>query len=186
MRIFQFENTNSRAGINLICVAMLATFSFLLASCNATKPASIATVVDTTTFYFVRHAEKAKDDRRDPTLTAEGKLRAQRLAELLKKEKVTAVYSTDYKRTRGTAEPTAQMFDCPTQIYNHKTIDIVGLADSLKFQTVLVVGHSNSTPALVNNLIGEERYEQIDESDYTNLFKVLLKDGEKKVELIKF
>ena len=39
--------------------------------------------------------------------------------------------------------------------------------------TVLISGHSNTTPMLVNRLIGKERYQQFDESDYDNLFIVM-------------
>ncbi|MFT4738611.1 MAG: hypothetical protein ACI92W_002734, partial [Paraglaciecola sp.] len=33
-------------------------------------------------------------------------------------------------------------------------------------------GHSNTIPVLVNQLIGEDRYEQLEETDYNDIFIV--------------
>jgi hypothetical protein len=43
---------------------------------------------------------------KDPLLTLKER-RAQALAQLLSKKKIDAIYSTDYKRTKATAQPTA-------------------------------------------------------------------------------
>ena len=37
---------------------------------------------------------------------------------------------------------------------------------------VLIIGHSNSTPAFVNQLIGQEKYGQMDDYDNGSLFIV--------------
>jgi broad specificity phosphatase PhoE len=55
--------------------------------------------------------------------------------------------------------------------------------DSKKGKTVLIVGHSNTTPALVNLALGEDKYEQLDESAYGNIFIVSIDEkGEASVE----
>ena len=53
-------------------------------------------------------------------------------------------------------------------------------------KTVLVVGHSNTTPAFVNKIIGEKKYKDIDENDNASLFIVTItKDGKtSKVEKV--
>ena len=61
------------------------------------------------TIYLVRHAEKAKG--KDPVLTAQGKQRAENLAQMLQDAGVTRVYSTDYRRTQQTAAPSAKQAD---------------------------------------------------------------------------
>ena len=66
------------------------------------------TATGATTVIVVRHAEKATDDPRDPSLDAAGRLRAQALAAALEDAGVTALYATQYKRTRATVEPLAQ------------------------------------------------------------------------------
>src|SRR5688572_14758185 len=60
-----------------------------------------------TTFILVRHAEKGEDGTKDPDLSEEGKQRAIRLADMLSKTSITAIYSTSFKRTRNTVVPLA-------------------------------------------------------------------------------
>jgi len=162
-------------------IILLLFFACTLSFCTETKTEKSAT-----TIYFTRHAEKAKEGGRDPILTEAGEARAAKLLEILKEEKVSAVYSTDFFRTKMTAQPTADYFKLTTKIYDHKSIDINLIAKAHKGKTILVVGHSNSTPTLVNNLIGEERFEQIDESDYSNIFRVKINNGKTNVEQMKY
>ncbi|MFN7330469.1 MAG: hypothetical protein ACK5UP_13295, partial [Bacteroidota bacterium] len=35
--------------------------------------------------------------------------------------------------------------------------------------TILICGHSNTTPAIINRLIGKEEYKTFDDGDYSNL-----------------
>lgn len=125
------------------------------------------------TFIFVRHAEKAGSERDSP-LTAEGMARAERLADLLADMPLQTVYSTDFARTIATARPSASRRGLEVELYESNNIDSMGTAllRHHKKGAVLVSGHSNTTPALVNHLIGEQRYRKIDESDYTQLFIV--------------
>lgn len=124
---------------------------------------------EVTYLYLVRHAEKADDGTKDPPLTKKGEKRAQRLADILEGADVSAVYSTNFKRTRDTAFPTAQSIGTEVVIYDPRNKDFLKeLSGATK--NVLVVGHSNSTPSLVNALLGEEKYQQLDESVYTKLF----------------
>ena len=58
----------------------------------------------------VRHAEKISDT--DERLSDDGLSRAARLAALLKDADVSAIYSTDTPRTRGTAQPLADARSC--------------------------------------------------------------------------
>ena len=74
--------------------------SIPLAAC-ASSPAP-----DARQIYLVRHAEKAAGD--DPDLTVVGRARADILANELKQAGLTAIYSTDTRRTRQTALPIAK------------------------------------------------------------------------------
>lgn len=126
--------------------------------------------------YLVRHAEKAKEGGRDPILTKEGTARALRLQTILNEARIDKVYSTNYQRTQLTAAPTASAFSKTVQAYDPR--DLKGFAKTLKAETkgnsFLVVGHSNTTPTLVNELIGTNQFPMIDESDYGNLFVVTI------------
>jgi broad specificity phosphatase PhoE len=110
-------------------------------------------------FYLVRHAEKIEpapvDAPRDPSLTERGHRRAAELARLLSAEGLTAVYSSDYQRTRQTAAPVAAALGVEVQIYDAG--DLESLAEQLRRAggRALVVGHSNTTPQLAALLDGE-------------------------------
>lgn len=151
-------------------IIFLLSFGVYSSTCNVSDTAE-------TTIYLVRHAEKAKDGTRDPNLTEKGKERALALAERLKDEKLTAVYSSNYKRTRQTAQPTASQQGVETTIYDPRSLDKLKANILKKYPeggTFLIVGHSNTTPNLANLLIGSEMFSAIDESDYDNFYKVEL------------
>ena len=97
-----------------------------------------------------------------------------KLAFILKNMPIDLVFSTNYNRTIGTVEPLATMRGMDYVGYDPKKlpelVDLVFTNDRGK--TVLVSGHSNSTPSLLNLLVGEERYSQIDEDDYENIYFV--------------
>ena len=60
-----------------------------------------------------------------------------------------------------------------------KNIDTKAFLESTKGETVLVVGHSNTTPTFVNKLLGQDKYKQIDDSNNANLYIVtILPSGE--------
>ena|SRR5438552_11616000 len=55
--------------------------------------------------FLVRHAEKAMTGGNDPELSAVGQERAEALARILKDCKITAIFTTEFKRTQETAAP---------------------------------------------------------------------------------
>ena len=58
-------------------------------------------------------------------------------------------------------------------------MDTKAFLESIKGQTVLIVGHSNTTPMFVNAIIGEDKYKQIDDNINGNLYIVMIsKSGE--------
>lgn len=129
---------------------------------------------DASIFFLVRHAEKEKDQQ-DPDLSPEGKARAERLATILKDAGIFKVYSTVYKRTINTALPTIQALDCEQGSFraDKQGEFIETLLKHQKGKRFLIVGHSNTTPALVNHLIGNAVYEDIDHEEYGKLFVVI-------------
>ena len=131
--------------------------------------------------YLVRHAEnapyrqvRAEGDTvevEDPGLTARGRDRARRLAGLLTQAPLDAIYTTDYARTRRTARPVAEAAGVTPVVYDPS--DLGGLARELRDRVgrVLVVGHSNTTPALVRNLTGRS-VAPMSGSEYDRLYVV--------------
>jgi broad specificity phosphatase PhoE len=129
---------------------------------------------ETTTFILVRHAEKATDDPKDPSLSEPGEQRAIALMNLLEKAAITSIYSTPYKRTRSTVLPLAEQLGL--EILDYDPSDTNGFVALLKQKhkggTILISGHSNTTPFLANALLGEQKYEPFDDDDYGNILIV--------------
>lgn len=108
-------------------------------------------------FVLVRHAEKAADDPKDPSLSEIGQARAQRLARSLEDAPVTAVYATAYRRTRQTALPTAAAHGLDVVAYDARQPADAFAAElraTQRHDTVLIVGHSNTVPAIAAALCG--------------------------------
>lgn len=133
----------------------------LLAGCAGMPtgmPSTSAHATGTTaSFVVVRHAEKADDGTRDPSLSAAGVARARRLAVALHAEPVIAVYATPYQRTQQTAVATAGDHRLAVTAYaaNQPAAELAAqLRNRHATGTVLVVGHSNTAPAIASALCG--------------------------------
>jgi broad specificity phosphatase PhoE len=139
------------------------------------EPAEVQTAPEKpTTVILVRHAEKGYGE--DPHLTPDGIVRANRLQHMLRGLDLSAVYSTAYLRCLETAEPTAREQALEVQLYDPN--QLAELAGKLRRrhngETVLVVGHSNTTPAMVGLFDQQNDYPNIPETDYSYLYIVTL------------
>lgn len=140
---------------------LLLSFLFLFAACK------------TTTYYISRHAEKAGSMSSDPPLTAFGQEEAKDLQAYLKDKKIGAVYSTNFLRTRATAQPTSDFFRLPVNLYD--ATKSTALVDSLKAhnrRNVLIVGHSNTVDDMVNRFVESNAISDLPDSEYGALFIV--------------
>jgi broad specificity phosphatase PhoE len=140
--------------------------------------ASVVTLgAQTTTIILVRHAEKAVEPSDDPPLTSAGETRARDLWGAIKDAGVSAVITTQLVRARATAQPTvAAMHLTPEIIRAGGAMHAKDVADAVRKhagQTVLVVGHSNTVPAIVEAL-GAPRPPAICDPEYDNLYVVTL------------
>ena len=146
-----------------------ALFIFLWAvSIQAQAP----TENNLTTFYFIRHAEKntSKPSDRDPDLVIEGVLRSARWSSIFSSIDFDIISTTNYSRTRNTALPIAEKKKLPLTFYSPNDFDSVRYMKQNLGKTVLIVGHSNTIPTMVNALIGKKQYKQIKETNYGNLY----------------
>ncbi len=156
----------------IITICLFTTFLVLPGQIFAQEQLEIVT------FYLTRHAEKASDGTKDPPLNEIGKKRAERLANMLKEIEFAGIYSTAYKRTKQTAMPIANQQHAEIIEYKPFGNEIFKrLVAQNKGGNYFVSGHSNTIPALVNALIGEEKYQQLDEQQYDKLFVVSMVSG---------
>jgi phosphohistidine phosphatase SixA len=142
-----------------------------------TAPAAAAHTTPTTVI-LVRHAEKAAVPGDDPPLSAAGEARSLALLDALRDAGVQAVVTTQLQRTRLTAAPLARELGLTPEV-----VPVAGDAATHARQvaehvlarhagrTVLVVGHSNTIPAIVAAL-GGGAAEPIDDGTYDDLYVV--------------
>ncbi len=132
---------------------------------------TLAYAQETTTFILVRHAEKAINGTTNPGLSSTGKARAQRLADLLSKANITAIYATNFNRTLQTVAPLATAKNLTTQLYEWKSPKafLVKLLETYRGGTVVICGHSNTTPILANALLGQALFEPFEDNEYSHL-----------------
>jgi broad specificity phosphatase PhoE len=153
--------------------------------------ASGAAVAQKKTIILIRHAEKDISpgaDKTDPELSAAGVARAERLVKAIKKYKPGAVYSTNFKRTRNTAATVAKWRKLEVETYDPRNLqEVAARMLAGKRKRNLVVGHNNTTPALANLLIGEEKYKTLPETEYGKIFIIKLKKGKvRSVEVVEY
>lgn len=121
---------------------------------------------------LVRHAEKALDNPADPGLSEAGQARAQALALALQNAAVSSIYTTQFKRTRETAQPLAQARGITPQALSAKrgAEHIKEVADAVRASsgTVLVVGHGNTVPAIATAL-GAPVMKEFCESSFSHM-----------------
>lgn len=154
---------------------LLLIIAFNSPVCSQEKHAD----TETTTYYLIRHAEKDRSDKtnRNPELTKVGKKRAKNWKKHFKTINFDAVYSTDYNRTKQTAQPTAKKNKVDVTIYDPRQLYSEDFQKATKGKTVLVVGHSNTTPQFVNKILGKKKYKDIDDNDNSQLFIITISDG---------
>ena len=127
--------------------------------------------------FVVRHAERADGGmmqaQKDPPLSAAGQVRASKLAVLLGEAGIKGVYATEYRRTQETARPLATKLGLQPQQVSSDDID--GLLRKIRSEHaqdfVLIVGHSNTVPAIIKALGGPDV--TIPDNEYDNLFLVV-------------
>jgi broad specificity phosphatase PhoE len=136
------------------------------------------------TVILFRHAEKDLSEGADtanPELSAAGKLRAEKLVGIVNKYQPDAIYSTDYIRTRATVRPLAKRGRHMVLMYDPRNLNQMrDMILSGKLKRIVVVGHNTTTPALANLLIGQDKYKQLDESEYDKLWVIKIKRNKEK------
>lgn len=130
---------------------------------------------DIFTIYVTRHAEKVPDQV-DPQLSEKGRQRAHNLAQLLQYTQIEQVFATKYRRAQETAEPAAKLFNLAISTYGAGEAEQLVQTLLSQRQNALVVGHSNTVPALVALLGGPEF--ELSERDYGDVFMLQFRDGE--------
>jgi len=124
---------------------------------------------------IVCHAEKASDGGNDPDLSSAGRARADALAQILKNSGITAIFTSEFKRTQETAAPIATSTHLtPTVVAAKDTAGLVAKLHQLN-GNALVVAHGDTIPNIIKAL-GINIPINIPDEDYSELLIVTLGD----------
>jgi broad specificity phosphatase PhoE len=151
------------------------------------------------TVFLIRHAEKENEPRQDPPLKPEGVARSQELARLLAAGNIKTIITSQFTRTKKTAEPLATKLGLtstvislksnpanPRLIAEESTREVVNKILERSGENALVVGHSNSIPDVIK-MLGGDVVPTIDEQKFNDLFVVTVyAKGKAKVAHLKY
>ena len=131
---------------------------------------------------LVRHAERSDAPAGDVTLSETGQARADELVAALAEARIDTIVTTQFRRTRDTAAPLARALKLtPTVVEAGRDtaahVRAVVAAIRAGGSAVLVVGHSNTVPAIIGAL-GGPAMEELCEFEYSNLFTLALTTGQ--------
>jgi phosphohistidine phosphatase SixA len=118
--------------------------------------AGVAAQAQPTTVILVRHAEKANKSAATPLKEPKGFLRARALANAVGEFGISAVVASEFLRTQQTVAATASHLGLEESVV--QLTDPQAIADEIlgryRGRTVLVAGHSNTVPQMIEALGG--------------------------------
>ena len=179
---------------------LMSNIAFPMLALLLALPAATSTPEEpfkVTTVFLIRHAEKLTTPPGDPSLTASGKARAESLTRILSKAGIKAIFTSQFQRTKETARPLAQALRItptvvpiqvdpsdPNKVTDQSIKDLVDRINQHSGEAVLVVGHTNTIPAVIRTL-GGDAIATIPETEFDNLFVVTVyeKTNAKVVQL---
>jgi phosphohistidine phosphatase SixA len=159
----------------------IRAFCLRLAVFVAACAAPLAAQQAATVVILVRHAEKDTTPANDPPLTEAGASRARALAASQADAHIDVVIATTTLRTQETARAVAEPrgLAIETIALAARDVHVGAVADAVRRhagQTVLVVGHSNTVPAIITALGGPKMADLCDDQ-YSMLFTLVIGVG---------
>lgn len=149
----------------MLKMMLFPTLLLMLAGCATPGPSTPQPNI-----YVVRHLHTPAGAT-DPDLTPQGRRYAQILAARLQRDPPRVIYASATRRAQQTAAPLAQRLAITPKIYD--PADTPALVSSVLNETgaVLVVGHSNTVPDIVEQL-GGPRPKPLVHEDFGDVWQV--------------
>ena len=149
---------------------MTAAIALLAAACATAVPEAPREEA----YYVMRHLQKGAGD--NPGLTEEGQRCAAALARDLAGSRIRAIYASTTRRAQETAGPLGTRTNVAISLYDPR--DTAGLVARVQAETgsVLVVGHSNTVPEIVERL-GGARPADLADDRYGEVWRVARTGG---------
>lgn len=139
------------------------------------------------TVFIVRHAEKGPEPG-DPGLTPAGEARAGALVRVLEDAEITALFATEFRRTRETVAPLGRKVGLETTIVPAREVDrlVEQLAAPPAGSRAVVASHSNLVHLIAGKLAGTG-VPELTEADYDRLYVVtVLERGRGSVVVLRY
>jgi broad specificity phosphatase PhoE len=162
--------------LNKLVIAVVPTLIVLLVAPSARAQKAV---------YLVRHANIPQGED-DPSLTGAGKDRSQALSRLLKNADIKAIYTSEARRTRQTAQPLADALGVrPTVVPNgDPAATVAKIQADHADDVVLVVGHSNTVPDMIGRW-AQGASPTINSDEFDKIF-VVIPEGSGRASLAQF
>ena len=171
-----------------ITARLLSLIALLIAGvAYGMEPPVKPSTLGCTTVIVVRHAEQTDPDEADPPLSDAGQDQAKALAAALEHSGVQAIYVTQFQRTKDTAAIAARQLRVPVTEFPVDRAKLADHAPALAAKIlaehrggiVLVVGHSNTVPAIVDAL-AHVKIRPIEKTEFDRF--IVVSAGEKGCE----
>jgi len=145
---------------------------------------SVAGAQQARTVILVRHAERAGGTSPEVGISEAGRCRAEVLAGMLADAGVRQIFTSEVGRTQQTAAPLARKLNLTPEVVPAKDVEalVAKLRSGPAGGTVLVVGHSNTVPDIIERL-GAGAVAPIADSEYDRLFVVTF-SGPREVTVV--
>lgn len=141
---------------------LAALLVLALAACQTTPPPPRGP-----SYYVMRHLQKAEGQ--DPPLSDAGRAGARRLIGFFAADPPRVVYVSTTRRAYETAQPLARKLRAKLRRYDPANTNGLVARVLAERGPVLVVGHSNTVPEIVEKL-GGERPAPLAETDYGDVW----------------
>jgi len=156
----------------------LAALTWVVGVLALVVAAWLLITASSTTIVIVRHAEKVMDGSPDPALSSEGQARAALLARMFGerqlKDHINVIYTSPSLRNRQTAAPLAARLGIEPQVVSED--DAGGFARRVLHEhrgaRILIVGHTDTIPAIVQALSGARDIPPIGATEYGTMYIV--------------
>ena len=162
---------------NCVLLVIAAAAAATASAAAQSQPAPFTTII------IVRHAEAVPNAGSDPVLSDAGIARANALAAALKDAGVAGVFTTQYQRTHLTGQAVATAMNTPllkttiaggaAGLEGYVKQMVADVLEKYAGRTVVMVGHSNTVPALVKGFTGIDVGE-IAHDSYDQMFVVTI------------
>ena len=126
-------------------------------------------------YYVMRHLD-TQPGVRDAELTAQGQSNARMLVEWFRNDPPAVIYVSSTRRAQQTAAPLAAALRLTPKVYDPANTPALVQMVRAETGTVLVVGHSNTVPDIVQQL-GGTRPEPIGETQFGDIWHVAGPNG---------